>query len=157
VLRTVSIAGAGAQVVSREDSATEGQGSRRPPRRSPHLSRGRVATLAVLTVIGGFLALQVGREVHANFTITQRAAALRQEIAAVEAGNGDLARQLAYLRSDAYISQEARRIANLGSPDERVLIIPPGAEAALPVALAPRVAPKPMLARWLELFFGEAP
>ncbi|MFN2483328.1 MAG: septum formation initiator family protein [Candidatus Limnocylindria bacterium] len=111
-------------------------------------------TLAILTLIGGFLALQVAREVHANFTITQRAAALREEIRSVEAANAELAHQLAYLRSDAYISQEARRLANLGSPDERVLIIPPGAEAALPVALEPQAPPKPLLVRWFELFFG---
>ena len=113
-----------------------------------------MATLAVLALTGGFLALQVGREVHANFTITQRAEDLRDEIAAVEAENEELAAQLAYLRSDAYISQEARRISNLGSSDERVLIIPPGAEAALPRALLPAAPEKPMLERWLELFFG---
>ena len=154
MLRTVSLSGAGAPAVTRAEAPDDERASRRPPRRRPRISRGRLATLGILTLIGGFLALQVGREVHANFTITQRAAALREEIRTVEAGNADLARQLAYLRSDAYISQEARRIANLGSPDERVLIIPPGAEAALPVSLAPRVEPKPMLARWLELFFG---
>ena len=129
-----------------------------PPRRlrprRARISRGRVVTLAVLTIVGGFLALQLAREVHANFTITQRAEDLRAEIAAVEAANEELAGQLAYLRSDAYISQEARRIANLGAPDERVLIIPPGAEAALPPALVPAAPEKPMLERWLELFFG---
>ena len=128
-----------------------------PPRlrlRRARVSRGRVVTLLALAVVGGFLALQVGRELHANFTITQRAEDLRAESAAVEAGNDELAAQLAYLRSDAYISQEARRISNLGAPDERVLIIPPGAEAALPPALVPAAPEKPMLERWLELFFG---
>ena len=47
-----------------------------------------------------------------------------------------LQRELEYLRSDAYISAEARRLANLGVPGEQVLIIPPGAEAPLPEALA---------------------
>ncbi len=112
-------------------------------------------TLCVFTIVGGFLALQVAREVNANFTITQRAAAIREEIRTVEADNQELARQLAYLRSDAYIGQEARRIANLGSANESVLIIPPGAEADVPAALEPAPAPRPMLLRWLDLFFGD--
>ena len=131
-----------------------------PPARPPRVfrarvSRGRLVTLVALTVMGGFLALQVGREVHANFTITQRAADLRLEIAEVEAENRELARQLDYLRSDAYISQEARRLLNLGSADERVLIIPPGAEASLPVPLGTTPPERPMLQQWMQLFFGD--
>ena len=65
------------------------------------------------------------------------------------------ASELDYLRSDAYISAEARRLANLGAPGEQVLIIPPGAEAPLPEELAAALAPpKPMLEQWLDLFFG---
>jgi hypothetical protein len=44
---------------------------------------------------------------------------------------------------------------NLGLPGEHVLIIPPGAETALPPALREKpVAAKPPLEQWLDLFFG---
>lgn len=137
------------------DGAPSGGGARRPwGFRRPSVTRGRLATVVVLTLIGGFLAIQVAREVHANFTITQRADDLRAEIHTVQLQNAELAEQLAYLRSDGYVSQEARRISNLGAADERVLIIPPGAEAALPPELRATPPPAPMLVRWLELFFG---
>ncbi len=118
-------------------------------------SRSGLAWLAVLVIIGLFLAVQVGRQVYANWAITQQAEQMRDQIAAIQAQNGTLRRELDYLQSDAYISAEARRLQNLGRSDERVLIIPPGAEAPLPTRLQPsHAAPKPMLDQWLELFFG---
>jgi hypothetical protein len=69
--------------------------------------------------------------------------------------NTELQRELDYLQSDAYISAEARKLLNLGWWNERVLIIPPGAEAELPPALLERQEPPaPLLEQWLELFFG---
>ena len=69
--------------------------------------------------------------------------------------NTELQRELDYLQSDAYISAEARKLLNLGWWNERVLIIPPGAEAELPPAQIERQAPPaPLLEQWLELFFG---
>jgi cell division protein FtsB len=117
-------------------------------------SRGGVAWLVVLLIIGAFLAVQFGRQVHANWEIGQRAAAIQAQIEAVEAENQQLQAELDYLRSDAYVSAEARRLANLGAPGEQVLIIPPGAEEPLPEALTAAEPPKPMLEQWLELFFG---
>ena len=87
--------------------------------------------MAVVVIIGVLVAAQFGRQVYANWEIGQRAAAIEAEIAAIEAENAELRRELEYLRSDAYISAEARRLANLGAPGEQVLIIPPGAEAPL--------------------------
>lgn len=111
--------------------------------------------MVVLVVIGGLLAVQVGRQVYANYAITQRASAMRQEISAMERQNAQLRAQLAYLESDAFIGQEARRLANLGRSGERLLIIPSGAQAALPAALQPKApAAKPLLEQWLNLFFG---
>jgi cell division protein FtsB len=117
-------------------------------------SRGGLAGLAVLVIIGTLLAVQFGRQVYANWEIGQRAEAMQAEIAAIEEENARLEQELDYVRSDAYVSAEARRLANLGLPGERVLIIPPGAEAPLPDALAAAEAPKPLLEQWVELFFG---
>jgi cell division protein FtsB len=119
-------------------------------------SRSGLAWLAVLLIIGAFLAVQVGRQVYANWAITQQAAAVRQQIDDIQAQNAALERELAYLQSDAYISAEARRIQNLGRADERVLIIPAGAEAPLPSELSPSRAPsRPLLEQWVDLFFGD--
>jgi cell division protein FtsB len=126
----------------------------RPRWRLP-ASRGGVAWMVVVVIIGVLLAVQFGRQVYANWEIGQRAAAIEAQIAAVEAENVELQRELDYLRSEAYISAEARRLANLGAPGEQVLIIPPGAEEPLPADLAAALAPpKPLLEQWLDLFFG---
>lgn len=117
-------------------------------------SRGGVAWLIVLLIVGTLLAVQFGRQVYANWEIGQQAAQIEAQIAAVEAENTLLQAELDYLRSDAYVSAEARRLANLGDPGERVLIIPPGAEAPLPEDLSALEPPKPMLEQWVELFFG---
>jgi cell division protein FtsB len=128
--------------------------ARRP--RGPRLpaSRGGVAWLVVLLIVGAFLTVQFGRQVYANWEIGQEAAAIQAQIEAVEAENARLEAELDYLRSDAYVGAEARRIENLGVPGEQVLIIPPGAEEPLPEALAAVDPPKPLLEQWVELFFG---
>ena len=113
--------------------------------------------MVVVVIIGVLLAVQFGRQVYANWEIGQHAAAIEAQIAAVEAENIELQAELDYLRSEAYISAEARRLANLGAPGEQVLIIPPGAEQPLPADLAAALAPpKPMLEQWLDLFFGSS-
>ncbi len=118
-------------------------------------SRGGLAWLVVLLVIGGFLAFQVGRQVYASWSINQEADRYRAEILALEEQNAALERELDYLQSDAYISAEARRLLNVGRPGERILIIPPGSEAAPPPpADADTSGAQPPLAQWMELFFG---
>lgn len=119
-------------------------------------TRGGIAWLVVLVIIGVFLAVQFGRQVHANWEIGQQARAIEAEIARIEAENADLERELAYLRSDAYVEAEARRLANLGREGEQVLIIPAGAEEPLPDELTAAEAPKPVLEQWVDLFFGSA-
>jgi cell division protein FtsB len=127
----------------------------RVPRLRLPARRGGLAWVLVLLVVGGFLAVQVGRQVYASYAIGERATALQAQISEVQAQNDQLQRQLDYLQSDAYVAAEARRLANLGSAGERLLIIPPGAEAPLPTALQPAAqTPKPMLQQWLDLFFG---
>jgi cell division protein FtsB len=111
--------------------------------------------MAVVVVVGLLLAVQFARQVYANWEIGQRADALQAEIAQVEAENAELQRELAYLRSNAYISAEARRLMNLGTPGEQVLIIPPGAEEPLPDEVAASLYPQqPLLEQWIDLFFG---
>jgi cell division protein FtsB len=127
--------------------------SSRPRWRMP-ASRGGIAWLVVLLIVGTLLAVQFGRQVYANWEIGQEAERIEAQIAAVEAENAQLQAELDYLRSDAYVSAEARRLANLGNPGDRVLIIPPGAEAPLPEELTDLAPPKPMLEQWFDLFFG---
>lgn len=127
-----------------------------PPTRRMRLpaSRGGLTWLVVLLIVGAFLAVQLGRQVYVNWQTTQAAEEIRQEISALDAQNEELRRAIAYFESDAYISQEARRLTNLGAAGERVLIIPPGAEVAPPRDIQDLVAPKPLLEQWLDLFFG---
>jgi cell division protein FtsB len=128
---------------------------RRRSRYTLPASRGGLAWLAVLLLVGSFVTFQVGRQVYASWSIGQEADRVRAEIAAVAEQNAQLQRELAYLQSDAYVSAEARKLLNLGFLEERVLIIPPGAAAELPAALKEkREPPAPLLEQWLELFFG---
>jgi cell division protein FtsB len=141
-----------------EDSPAPDAPTPRPRRRGLRLpgSRQGMAWLVVLLIVGALLAVQFGRQVYANWEIGQRAASIQAQIDQVEFENEQLERELAYLRSDAFIGAEARRLANLGEPGERVLIIPPGAEQPLPEELAALPEPKPFLEQWVDLFFGPA-
>lgn len=127
----------------------------RPVRVRIPASRGGLAWIAVLLIIGIFLAVQVGRQVYTSWSTGQEEAAIRAQIVAMQAHNDALRQELAYLQSKGFLSAEARRLLNLGLPGEHVLIIPPGAETALPPALREKPsAAKPPLEQWLELFFG---
>ena len=118
-------------------------------------SRGGLAWIAVLLIIGTFLAVQVGRQVYASWSIGREADAIRVDIANMKARNEALRQELAYLQSNAFLSAEARRLLNMGLPGEHVLIIPPGQEAPPPIAVnQQRPAPRAPLEQWLELFFG---
>src|SRR4029077_4445732 len=141
-------------------SLTSPAGSSRAPRgsglrlRMP-ATRAGITWLVVLLVVGALLAVQVGRQVYENYSITREAQAMRQEIREMQARHSALQRQLEYLRSEAFVSGEAHQLANLGHAGDQLLIIPPGSEAALPKALRPNVAPdKPLLEQWMDLFFG---
>ncbi|MBA3689293.1 MAG: septum formation initiator family protein [Chloroflexi bacterium] len=126
----------------------------RPLRVRIPTSRGGLAWIAVLLIIGIFLAVQVGRQVYSSWSIGQEADAIRAEITAMEAHNEALRQELAYLQSKGFVSAEARRLLNLGLPGEHVLIIPPGAETALPPELRKKPVSTPPLEQWLDLFFG---
>jgi cell division protein FtsB len=128
------------------------------PRRAKGLrlpgSRGGMAWLAVLVIIGTLLAVQFGRQVYANWEIGRQAAEIEAEIAAIQARNAELQAELDYVESDAFISAEARRLSNVGSAGEKALIIPAGAEAPLPEELTTTASQAPLLQQWVELFFG---
>lgn len=127
----------------------------RPVRVRIPASRGGIAWIAVLLIIGTFLAVQIGRQVYTSWSISQQAEGIRVEIAQMQARNDALRQELDYLNSKAFLAAEARHLLNLGLPGEQVLIIPPGAEAPLPAALSEKPAPaKPLVEQWLELFFG---
>src|SRR5688500_18013143 len=94
--------------------------NRRPSPRRVRLpaSRGGMAWLAVLLIVGVLLAVQFGRQIYANWEIGQRATQLEADIAAIDVENVRLQEELDYLLSDAYVSAEARRLGNLGLPGE---------------------------------------
>jgi cell division protein FtsB len=101
------------------------------------------------------VAFNVGRQAFVGWSIGQQADSLEAQVAAAEAENVALQRQLEYLQSDAYVTAEARRLRNLGYPGEEILFIPPG--AAVPAPTTSDEAPvenRPMLERWIEVFFG---
>ncbi len=108
----------------------------------------------MLLIVGTLLAVQFGRQIYANWEIGQRATEMQAEIDRVDEENALLQQELDYLRSDAFVSAEARRLANLGRPGEQLLIIPPGAEAPLPEEVAALQRPKPLIQQWVDLFFG---
>jgi cell division protein FtsB len=135
-------------------SATRPGPARRRPRYTLPASRGGMAWLAVLLVVGAFVASQVGRQVYASWSIGQEADAIREEISATEDQNAELQRELDYLQSDAYVAVEARKLLNLGYWNERLLIIPPGSEVLAPESRGLHAPAKPLLQQWLDLFFG---
>ena len=108
----------------------------------------------MLLIVGTLLAVQFGRQIYANWEIGQRATEMQAEIDRVDEENALLQQELDYLRSDAFVSAEARRLANLGRPGEQLLIMPPGAEAPLPEEVAALQRPKPLIQQWVDLFFG---
>lgn len=126
-----------------------------PPRlRLPRPSRRLFTVLAVIGVVA-LVALNVGRQAFVGFTTDQQAADLAAQVAAAEAQNATLQRQLDYLQSDAYVTAEARRLRNLGYPGEQVLIIPAGATVPAPATSYPAAAEEPpLLEQWIALFFG---
>jgi cell division protein FtsB len=113
-----------------------------------------MAWLAVLLVVGAFVAFQVGHQVYASWSIGEEADAIRAEIVAMEEENAELQRELDYLQSDAYVAVEARKLLNLGYLGERLLIIPPGSEVQAPESRRQQAPNKPLLQQWLDLFFG---
>lgn len=124
------------------------------PIRIPRPSRRALTVLAVVGVVA-LVALNVGRQAFVGWTTDAQAEQLAAEVAAAEAQNAALQRQLDYLQSDAWVTAEARRLRNLGYPGEQVLIIPPGATVPAPAtSYAPPTDERPMLERWLALFFG---
>jgi cell division protein FtsB len=124
------------------------------PIRLPRLRRRTLTTLAVVAVIA-VIALNVGRQSFLGWSIDQQAADLEAQVAAAEAENAELQRLVEYLQSDAFVTTEARRLRNVGYPGEQVLIIPPDAIVPTPATGDGAVeADRPLLERWLELFFG---
>ncbi len=86
----------------------------RPVRVRIPASRGGIAWIAVLLIIGTFLAVQIGRQVYASWSISRQADAIRVEIAQMQARNEALRQELTYLDSRAFLATEARRLLEPG-------------------------------------------
>lgn len=126
------------------------------PMRLPRIRRRTLTTLAVVAVIA-LIALNVARQSFLGWSIDQQAAGLEAQVAAAEAENAELQRLVEYLQSDAFVTAEARRLRNVGYPGEQVLIIPPDAVVPAPATTGGEpIVERPLLERWLELFFGPA-
>ena len=126
----------------------------RPLRITPRIRRRTLVALAVVA-LAALLAFNVGREVYASWAIGQDADALARQVAAAEAENAALRLQLEYVQSDAYVTQEARRLSDVGEPGEQVLIIPNGATRPSAASATTPEAPRPLLQQWWDLFFGD--
>jgi len=110
----------------------------------------------VLIIVGvvALIAFNVGRQAFLGWSIGEQAGSLEAQVAAAEAENAALQRQLEYLQSDAYVTAEARRLRNLGYPGEQLLIIPTGtAVAPANGTSSAAVDDRPMFERWMDLFF----
>ena len=142
-------------MTSAQASATQRAAPPAPrPFRVPRLRRRTLTTLIVVAAVG-LVVFNIGRQAFVGWSVGQEAASLEAQVAAAEAENATLQRQLEYLQSDAYVTAEARRLRNLGYPGEQILIIPPGATVPSPATgEVVAVEERPMLERWIELFFG---
>ena len=132
----------------------------RPPARRPSLRAGLRRRNLILLIVAGAVALitfNVGRQAFLGWSVGEQASSLEATVAAAEAENAALQRQLEYLQSDAYVTAEARRLRNLGYPGEQLLIIPGAAEPVPLVTAATPADDRPVLERWVQLFFGDPP
>lgn len=122
---------------------------------APHLTILVVCVVAVYFIVGFF-----GKSLD-SYRMSQRAAAVRQEIAVLEAGNRELQARIAYLQSDAFVETAARNKLNLARPGDRSVVIVPAADSPMgPPGPPPgRRAPPQLpaighLEEWFNLFFG---
>jgi cell division protein FtsB len=91
-----------------------------------------------------------------------RAEAVRWEgrIAAAQQRQAELEAQLAYVRSEAYVHQQARDVLNLVQPGDELVILVEGtpvAPVSVPVAETVTASPHvvPNWQQWLDLFLPE--
>jgi cell division protein FtsL len=121
----------------------------------PHVTMLVVCVVLIYFVIGFY-----GKSLD-SYRMNQRVAAVRQEIAALEATNRDLQARVAYLNTEAYVEMTAREKLNLARPGDRSLVMiparngpigPPGPPTGQrPAARVPEVG---YLPEWVALFFG---
>lgn len=113
----------------------------------------------MVLIIAGVVALiafNVGRQAFLGWSVGEQAGSLEAQLAAAQEENAALQRQLEYLQSDAYVTAEARRLGNLGYPGEQLLIIPTGSAVSPGLETSTtEVDDRPMLERWVDLFFVE--
>ena len=131
-------------------------GGRRPFTVSaPHLTMLVVCVVSVYFIVGFY-----GKSLD-SYRMNQRARAVQQEIALLEAQNRELQASIAYLQSDAYVETAGRDKLNLARPGDRSVVIvpapstpvgPPGPPPARGVTT--RLPDFGHLEEWVELFFG---
>ncbi len=126
----------------------------------PQTSLLRFATIAVFTLAALFALSFLQKAVESQRAEAQ-AAALRQEIAAIERANADLETRIATMKTDAYVERVAREELNLVRPGETAYVVVPVGPQPTPakpdVAGAPaRSLPdsRPPWMQWWDLFFG---
>lgn len=134
----------------------------RPQRRlrlAVRTPRGRLALALGVPILAFFLVTSASRLLEGQ-NLARQADEVRQEVAALESRNGELQRQLQYLRSNEYIERIAREELDLVKPGETAIVIvtPQDQERARTGGVtepAPPPAP-PNWQRWRDYFFGPA-
>lgn len=110
--------------------------------------------------ISVFLVIDLGRRAAANYRVHREAERLSREVELARQEQVILKEQLAYVQSDLYIEEVARRDLKWARPGETVMVVMPTPEAVLmqpqaeinPIN-APPVAQTPAQA-WWYVFFG---
>jgi len=120
----------------------------------------RFATIVVVTLTALFALSFLQKAVESQQAEAQ-AAALRQEIKAIEQANAALETRIAYMSTEAYVERVAREELNLVRPGETSYVVVPVGPRATPVKPASADTPRrslpdsrPPWLQWWDLFFG---
>ncbi len=134
-------------------------GLQRPGGPGLWLSPAQITMLVVCVVSAYFVVGFYGKSVE-SYRISQRAEAVRRQIAQLEAQNRVLQQQVAELSTDAYVETAARDKLNLARPGDHSLVVVPAQDEVATVEGPPSPETPPArelghLGDWLALFFGD--
>jgi cell division protein FtsB len=125
-----------------------------PERPGQGWSRGRIAAVAA-GAIALLLAVGTGRAINRNRQVRAELVELQQRIQRYRAENQELAQNLDYLSSDAFVAAEARRSLGLGLPGEQPVVVVPQSEAAASLAAGQQQSSPSLASLWWRYFFGD--
>ena len=110
-----------------------------------------------------FFAFNVGKEMYKKHSIEQEVSRLEAEIGKLENNKSELSALLSYVKTDAFVEQEAREKLNLAGEGESLVLMPEAdninaSSSPEQVALAVNDSEEPPvqstnLERWWQYFF----